>query len=205
MHSICASRFKTERPAERRTLAAGRTIRVAAIIRTKSIASILSLCPSGVPAIGTSALMGTLSGCGSNPAKIRSMDALSLTASPMPMMPPQHICSPAARTASLHPKRANTAHHIEYRIERLSVTQIPPGRAHAKTIGSGGFRVGGGGQHGLRFHHIGLVEANLAVTRGLRAIGAILRAAASLYAEEARFLDVADIVKEAMNAVRLGD
>ena len=111
----------------------------------------------------------------------------------------------AERHASLHPERANAAHHIEHRVERLSVAHIPPGRAHAKTIGSGGFRARREREHGLGFHHIGLVEANLAMMRGLRAIGAILRAAAGLDAEEARLLDVADIVKMPMNAVRLCD
>ena len=38
--------------------------------------------------------------------------------------------------------------------------------------------------------------------RGLRAIGAILRAAAGLDAEEARLLNIADIVEMPMNAVR---
>jgi hypothetical protein len=39
----------------------------------------------------------------------------------------------------------------------------------------------------------------------LRAIAAILRAAAGLDAEKARLLDIADIVKMLVNAVRLGD
>jgi hypothetical protein len=41
--------------------------------------------------------------------------------------------------------------------------------------------------------------------RGLRTIGAILRAAAGFDAEEARLLDVADVVKMPVNAVRLCD
>ncbi len=86
-----------------------------------------------------------------------------------------------------------------------TVAHIPPSRAHAKTIGAGGFRAGGGGKHGPGFHHIDLAEVNLAMMRGLRTIGAVLRAAAGLDAEEARLLDVADLVKMAVNAVRLGD
>ena len=99
MHRICASRDKEARPAESRTRAFGMTIRAVAIIRTRSSASTLPLLASGVPATGTSALIGTLSGCGSKPASTCSMAARSTTPSPMPMMPPQHISMPAPRTA----------------------------------------------------------------------------------------------------------
>ena len=62
------------------------------------------------------------------------------------------------------------------------------------------------GQHVLDRHQRLLIEAGfLGVMRALRAIGAIFRAAAGLDAEEARLLDIADIVKMPVNAVRLGD
>ena len=56
--------------------------RVVAIIRTKSRESIRSRFPSGVPSTGTSALIGTLSGCGSKLASTCSMPARIITRTP---------------------------------------------------------------------------------------------------------------------------
>ena len=69
-----------------------------AIMRTRSMGSMAGMSASGVPSTGTRALMGTLSGCGSRLARVRSISQRSSSLSPMPMMPPEQTVMPASRT-----------------------------------------------------------------------------------------------------------
>src|ERR1700755_421665 len=61
-HRACISSVMAVRPAERRTYDFAIMILASAMVRTKSIGSIGAAFASGVPAIGISMLMGTLSG-----------------------------------------------------------------------------------------------------------------------------------------------
>ena len=70
-------------------------MRATAIMRTRSSGSTGGRSASGVPSTGTSALIGTLSGCGSRVASWRSISQRSSTLSPIPMIPPQHTEIPA--------------------------------------------------------------------------------------------------------------
>ena len=87
-----------------RTTEAGIMMRATAIVRANSIASIAgdaplsNWSPSGVPAIGTSALIGTEPGCSGNVASATSNPMRSDRVSPRPIMPPQQTPMPAART-----------------------------------------------------------------------------------------------------------
>ena len=76
--------------AERRTIAPGIMMRAVAIMRTISIDSTGARPCSGVPSTGTSALIGTDSGCSLWLASVRSSSQRSSIDSPMPMMPPLH-------------------------------------------------------------------------------------------------------------------
>ena len=73
-------------------------MRAVAIMRTSSSRRPAGCSASGVPSTGTSALIGTLSGCGSRFASVRSIPQRSSSDSPMPMMPPEHTVMPALRT-----------------------------------------------------------------------------------------------------------
>ena len=86
------------RPADRRTRDAGIRMRAVAIIRTSSRPSTGARSASGVPSTGTSAFIGTLSGCGSRFASVASMAQRSSSDSPMPMIPPEQTVMPALRT-----------------------------------------------------------------------------------------------------------
>jgi len=78
-YRICASRFRLDRPAESHTIEPGMTRRAVATIRTSSKGSMRGRLASGVPWTGRSALIGTLSGCGSIAASTCNMDARSRT------------------------------------------------------------------------------------------------------------------------------
>jgi hypothetical protein len=94
------------RPAERRTIDSGMVMRATATVRTNSMSSILasgvpaSMSPSTVPFTGTSALIGTLSGCAGSVANAWRKPMRSSRLSPMPTMPPQQTAMPEARTCS---------------------------------------------------------------------------------------------------------
>ena len=97
-HSACVSSLMAVRPAESRTCDFGIMMRASAIVRTNSIGSIGSASPSGVPSIGISMLIGTLSGGSGRLAKVTSMSMRSALSSPMPTMPPQQTLMPLSRT-----------------------------------------------------------------------------------------------------------
>ena len=73
-------------------------MRAVAIMRTNSSGSTGLRAASGVPVVATSALMGTLSGCGERLASVISMAQRSSIDSPMPMIPPEQTVMPALRT-----------------------------------------------------------------------------------------------------------
>ena len=73
-------------------------MRAAATMRTRSSGSTGGGPPTACRAPTTSALIGTLSGCGSRLASVWSSRARSVMVSPMPIMPPQQTWSPRRRT-----------------------------------------------------------------------------------------------------------
>mmetsp|Transcript_12513 Transcript_12513/g.57933 ORF Transcript_12513/g.57933 Transcript_12513/m.57933 type:complete len:203 (+) Transcript_12513:2153-2761(+) len=89
------------RPALSRTTVRGITIRATAMARTISNPVGGSRFSSGVPLTGTSALIGTLSGCSGKLARTRSMLARSFSSSPRPKIPPQQTLIPASLTAAI--------------------------------------------------------------------------------------------------------
>ncbi len=97
-HRACPSALISERPADRRTRDLGMVMRATAIMRTISKASTGGRPSSGVPRTATSALIGTLSGCGFIFDSSRISEARSSSFSPMPIMPPQQMPMPSART-----------------------------------------------------------------------------------------------------------
>src|SRR5437588_355408 len=126
------------------------SMRAVAIMRTSSRGSMGGAEASGVPGAATSALTGTLSGCGSRAARVRSLS---------------------------------------------------PGRAHAEARGAGRARSLGG------VKHVGDRERGLAldagvVARALRAVGAVLGAAAGLHAEQRAELDLVGAVVLAVDRLR---
>ena len=98
--TACSMGEKERRPAERRTIERGMMMRAVAIARAISKTSGVSPIPStiGVPSIGTSALIGTDSGCSGMVLSWWRRPMRSSMLSPMPRMPPQHTEIPAART-----------------------------------------------------------------------------------------------------------
>lgn len=105
-HSAWVLSLMLSRPADKRTMVVGMTIRATATVRTNSMSSILAdgtsftMSPSTVPAIGTSALSGTLSGGSERLVRAWRKPTRSSRLSPMPRMPPQQTFIPAARTRS---------------------------------------------------------------------------------------------------------
>ena len=81
-------------------------MRASATIRTNSIGAIGSAFASGVPAIGISMLIGTLSGGSARLASVTSMSTRSASSSPMPNMPPQQTFMPDCRTFSSVSRRS---------------------------------------------------------------------------------------------------
>ena len=79
-----------------------------------------------------------------------------------------------------------------------------PGRAHAEAAGAGGLRGAGLGQHGVEAHQLFGADAGV-VSRGLRAIGAVLRAAAGLDREQRRDLHLGRIEMQAVRCLRAKD
>ena len=105
-HSAWVLSVIDSRPAERRTIDSGMVIRATATVRTNSMSSILaigvsaSMSPSTVPLIGTSALIGTLSGWRGRVARVWMKPTRSARVSPMPTIPPEQTLIPAWRTFS---------------------------------------------------------------------------------------------------------
>ena len=97
--TVCSIGENDSRPAERRTIDRGIMIRAVAIVRAIWKTSGLSPNSSmGVPSMGTSALIGTDSGCSSIVASSWRRAMRSSSVSPSPRMPPQHTEIPAFRT-----------------------------------------------------------------------------------------------------------
>src|SRR3569833_4175559 len=89
----CATVLISVRPAERRTTVLGITIRAVAIIRTISQIDTRGWSASGGPCTGTNALTGTESGCFGRYDNVFSIDILSASVSPSPMIPPLQTVS----------------------------------------------------------------------------------------------------------------
>ena len=106
-------------------------------------------------------------------------------------------CQHAKRDAAFQPKSAHALHHGADRIE-IAVLGRAPGGTHAEARGAG---VAGGarfGQHSRQLHqfcggHAGLVGG------GLRAVGAVFRAAAGLDREQCAHLNLVRVVMGAMH------
>jgi hypothetical protein len=111
----------------------------------------------------------------------------------------------AERHASLEPERAHARDHVEHGVEFRTVADLAPGRPHAEAIGAGRLGAPRRGQHGCDLEHLDLAETDLAMMRRLRAIAAILGAAAGLDRQEARLLDVIHVVIGAMGGIGARD
>ena len=106
----------------------------------------------------------------------------------------------AERHAGFHAEILDRAHHLADLVE-IAVFRIAPRRGHAEAARAGIPGALRGGDHiGLR-HQLCRLQAGV-VMRALRAIAAILGAAAGLDAEQARGLDMVRIEIAAMNALR---
>ena len=97
----------------------------------------------------------------------------------------------AERDAGLHAERAHAAHHVEHGVEFRAVAHIAPGGAHAEAVGAGLLARAPRPPAPPRLHHMHAVEMHFLVMRRLRAIAAILRAAAGLDAQQAGLLESA--------------
>jgi len=92
--SACISSVMAERPADRRTRDFGIMIRASATILTNSIGPIGAASASGVPAIGISMLIGTLSGGSGRLASVHQhIDAIDFFLT-HPRIPPQQTFMP---------------------------------------------------------------------------------------------------------------
>ena len=103
-HSACVASLMLSRPADSRTMLRGMVMRATATVRTNSMSSIIRspphMSPSTVPATGTSALTGTLSGWRGSVASAWTKPMRSSRVSPIPTIPPQHTAIPAPRTCA---------------------------------------------------------------------------------------------------------
>ena len=100
-HIACSLSDMLIRPALSLTTVLGMTMRATATALTISKPLGGSRSCRGVPLTGTSALMGTLSGCSGRFASTRMRLARSRSSSPRPRIPPQHTEMPASRTAAI--------------------------------------------------------------------------------------------------------
>ena len=97
----------------------------------------------------------------------------------------------AERHAGLEPHRAHALDHGADLVE-VAVLRLAPGRAHAEAAGAGilgGLRLG---QHLVEAHQLLGLDAGV-VFRALRAIGAVLRAAAGLDRQQRRDLHLGGV------------
>jgi hypothetical protein len=86
----------------------------------------------------------------------------------------------------------------------VAVLGLAPGRAHAEAARARRLRGARLGEHGIEVHQLFRPDAGR-VAGGLRAIGAVLRAAAGLDREQRRNLHLGRIEVEAVNALRAED
>ncbi len=92
----------------------------------------------------------------------------------------------AERDAGLQSQRLDAFHHVADRIE-VTILGAAPGRAHAEALRAGIFGRARLGEHGLEAHQFFGRDAGVVFHR-LRAIGAVLRAAAGLDRQQRRNL-----------------
>ncbi|MDF9863611.1 hypothetical protein M2437_002593 [Methylorubrum pseudosasae] len=108
----------------------------------------------------------------------------------------------AERHAGFHAQPAHAAHHLQHRIEIRPILGLAPRRAHAEAVRPVG--LGGGGllQHRVDRHQPLAGEVGALVVGRLRAIGAILGAAAGLDRQQGRPLDVGGVVMRPVHDAR---
>ncbi len=107
----------------------------------------------------------------------------------------------AERAADFHAQRSDGAHHLQHAFKFLAVAHFAPRRAHAKARGA--LVVGFAGRFvDLRDAEQVLLRYARLIMRALRAIGAILGAAARFDGEQLAELHLAGIVKFAMHLLR---
>jgi hypothetical protein len=90
------------------------------------------------------------------------------------------------RGAGFQPQRLHFAHHVEHRLE-VALLRSAPRRAHAEARGAGGLGGLGGDQHVVQIEQA-LVFHPGVVARRLRAVAAVLGAAAGLDRQQGREL-----------------
>ena len=83
----------------------------------------------------------------------------------------------------------------------VAILGLAPGRAHAEALRARGFRFRGRIQYGRDIHQLAGIQTR-AVMRGLRAITAILRAAAGLHRQQGAELDLARRVPLTVHRLR---
>ena len=110
----CISSLMAVRPALSRMRLFGKRIRAVAIMRMNSMGGGGSIPARGVPATGTSWLMGMLSGGGSRRVSSCRKWMRSSVFSPMPTMPPVQTSRPASRTARMVSSRSSN-----FRVEMM--------------------------------------------------------------------------------------
>ena len=106
----------------------------------------------------------------------------------------------AERGAGFEPERLDAFDHGADRIE-IAVLRLAPRRAHAEAAGAAGFRRARFVEHRVERHQLVGAHAGV-VARALRAIGAVLRAAAGLDRQQRRNLHCAGVEIGAMHALR---
>ena len=109
----------------------------------------------------------------------------------------------AERDAGLEPHRAHALDHGADLVE-VAVLRLAPGRAHAEAAGAGILRGLRLGQHLVEAHQLFGLDAGV-VFRALRAIGAVLRAAAGLDRQQRRDLHFGGIEIGAVDGLRAED
>ena len=102
--------------------------------------------------------------------------------------------------AGLQTERLDAGHHVRHRLQ-VAVFGAAPGGAHAVAGGAGFPGAPGLGQHLVFGHQLARFEPGV-VARALRAVGAVLRAAAGLDAEQRRHLHLVRVEVAAMGSLR---
>ncbi len=96
------------------------------------------------------------------------------------------------------PRRAHAANHLQHPVEGAAVLHLAPRRAHAEAGRARFLRLAGGRQHLVGLHHPAGIDLGL-VARRLRAVGAVLGAAAGLDRQQRAELHLARIVVAAVH------
>ena len=105
--------------------------------------------------------------------------------------------------AGLHPQLTHTTHHRQHGFKGSPIADLPPGPAHAETIGAGLLGRPGPLQHRLHLH-LSLEGGDItAVVNRLGAVGTVLFAAAGFHAQQRGQLHPVTGVGGAVHGLRL--